>query len=89
MTERAKKKRIDELNYNIASWTRGLENKDLAQFKSVNEHYFKNQYIELIKESIKHGEPVPEAVIRQRPEFRTAKDNRERYRERTAYFIRQ
>jgi GGDEF domain-containing protein len=40
---------------------------------------FREQYIETVRKALSHGEPVPEAVIDQRPEFAKAQNARERY----------
>lgn len=77
---KATKKRQDvELSIHITK--RGLEahdSKDDSKLKYL-EHDAKRNYNELVKAAIKKGEPVPDAVIQQKPEFQIARDARRRY----------
>jgi len=58
---------------------RTLATLDTPEGKASFEHGSKNNYIELVKQAIKHGEPVPDEVVEQCPEFQVAKNSRQRY----------
>jgi hypothetical protein len=79
LTDRRKKSKIDELNFNIESSKRWAERLEKPESRATYEHSAKEDYIKLIKESIKHGKPVPQEVVEQRPEFQVAQDARRRY----------
>lgn len=66
-------------NFNIKMNRSILERLEKAESRAAYEHSAKEDYIKFIKDSIKHGKPVPEEVIKQRPEFQVAHDARMRY----------
>jgi hypothetical protein len=74
-----KKKQIDDFQMYIAISQKRLATLSTPEGKASHEHSYKNNYVELVKEAIKHGEPVPNEVIEQRPEFQVAKNSRQRY----------
>lgn len=74
-----KKRETMKNEYNIKLSKTMLERLDKAETRAAYEHSAKEDYIKFIKESIKHGKPVPEEVIKQRPEFQVAHDARMRY----------
>lgn len=79
--EFVRKRKIEELENSIKVQNHRLEmmNNPKPENKASNEHYYRQEYIQLIKDSIKHGKPVPEEVVKQRPEFQVAQDARRRY----------
>lgn len=81
MRDFVKKRKIDDIENSIKVQNKWLEmmNNPKPENKASNEHYYRKEYIQLIKDSIKHGKPVPEEVIKQRPEFQVAQDARRRY----------
>jgi hypothetical protein len=79
LTERRKKSKIEELQFNIESSKRWSERLDKPESRAAYEHSAKEDYIKLIKASIKHGKSVPQEVVEQRPEFQVAQDARRRY----------
>jgi len=74
-----KKRKLENLDFSIKAQNIWLENMLKPKNMASNEHYYRKEYIDLIKDSIKHGKPVPEEVVLQRPEFRVAQDARRRY----------
>jgi len=56
-----------------------LDAYDYEKNITYNKQKLHDQYIETVKKAISTGKPVPEAVIKQYPEFRKAKDARLRY----------
>ena len=74
-----KEKKIAEYQMYIDAWQHKLQQLETSEGKAQLTHAYKNNYIELVKEAIKHGEPVPNEVIEQRPEFQVAHDSRKRY----------
>jgi hypothetical protein len=79
LSERKKIADATKFMSNIDFSKRMLERLDKPESRAAYEHNYKEEYIKFIKDSIKHGKPVPEEVIRQRPEFRVAQDARRRY----------
>ncbi len=79
ITERRKKNKIEELEYSIKAQKIMLDHYDRPESRASYEHSYKEEYIRFIKDSIKHGKPVPQEVIAQRPEFQVAHDARMRY----------
>lgn len=75
----SKKKRTDESEMYIELNRRMLTRLDTPEGKDSKEHTYKNNYLEIVKEAIKHGEPVPDEVVEQKPEFQVAKNSRQRY----------
>lgn len=76
----AKKKR-EEYEMFIRLWERDikrLDDKDEKLLHNLAENA-KRRYFELVKDAIKKGEPVPQAVVEQKPEFQVARDARRRY----------
>jgi hypothetical protein len=76
---RNKKRKIDEYQFYIELSKRRLARLETPEGKAMLEHSYKENYILLVKEAIKHGEPVPDEVVEQRPEFQVAKNSRQRY----------
>jgi len=74
-----KKKQIQDYQDYIAFAQARLAILNTPKGKAMLEDSAKNNYVELVKKAIKHGDPVPDEVIEQRPEFQVAKDSRRRY----------
>lgn len=79
MTERKKKNDIEKIKMSMLWDQKTLERLEKPESRASYEHSAKEEYIKFIKESIKHGKPVPEEVVKQRPEFQVAQDARRRY----------
>jgi hypothetical protein len=79
ITERKKLNEVTKLMGNIRFSEGMLERLDKPESRASYEHSYKEEYIKFIKDSIKHGKPVPQEIINQRPEFAVAQDARRRY----------
>lgn len=71
----AQKAKIQQNIQNTEYWVKRIEGADTAAMKNM----FGEDYLKQVKEAISKGEPVPQEVINQHPEFRKALDARERY----------
>lgn len=79
LTERKKQNKIAEFDSNIRFSNSMLERLEKPESRATYEHSYKEDYIKFIKDSIKHGKPVPQEIVLQRPEFQVAQDARRRY----------
>jgi len=75
---RAHSKRL-VLHLRLKAIEHALEEIDQRGLTPERENKYRLEYRDRIKDAIRHGEPVPPAIIAQRVEFRRAYDGRARY----------
>lgn len=68
-----------EAQYQADLWTRIDKERRAKGATGTQVQAWRDAYIETVKKAISQGEPVPQAVIDQRPEFKKAQDARARY----------
>lgn len=66
-----------ELTINM--WGRQLARLKSGEWQKVNASYLHEQYAKMVKKAISTGQPIPQNIINQAPEYKAAQTARERY----------
>jgi len=77
--DKARPKEKEKLEWKIQMWGKQLDRLKSGEWKRVNANYLHEQYAKMLKKAISTGQPVPQSVINQAPEYKAAQTARERY----------
>lgn len=69
----------EKIEWKIEMWKRQLARFKSSEWKGVNTNYLREQYAKMVKKAISTGQPVPQHIIDQAPQFKAAQTARERY----------
>jgi len=77
--DKARPKEKEKMQWKIEMWEKQLTRLKSGEWKRVNTNYLGEQYAKMVKKAISTGQPVPQHVINQAPQFKAAQTARERY----------
>jgi len=77
--DRIRPKEKEKIEWKIQMWGRQLDRLKSGEWKKVNTNYLHEQYAKMLKKAISTGQPVPQHIINQAPEYKAAQNARERY----------
>ncbi|MCK4713965.1 MAG: hypothetical protein KAT35_00190, partial [Candidatus Aenigmarchaeota archaeon] len=69
----------EKMEWKVGMWEKQLARLKSGDWKKVNANYLHEQYAKTLKKAISTGQPVPQDIINQAPEYKAAQTARERY----------
>lgn len=69
----------EKLEWKVSMWGKQLARLQSGEWKNVNTNYLHKEYGKMLKKAISTGQPVPQNIINQAPEYKAAQTARERY----------
>lgn len=71
--------RKEKVEWKIGHWEKQLARLKSGEWKQINTNYLHEQYAKMVKKAVSTGQPVPQHIINQAPEYKAAQTARERY----------